>query len=63
MKKRKIYGDEMKFVLQYALVKKLQVLYGNCLFKYPKTKEKALLIKLCIKEKNKQCKQGNSDRA
>lgn len=31
----KIHGYERKGVLQYVLVKQLQVLYGNCLFKYP----------------------------
>lgn len=32
------HGYERKSVLQYVLVKQLQVLYGNCLFKYPDEK-------------------------
>lgn len=36
---KKIYGYEIEVVLKYVLVKELQVLYGNCLFKYPKKKE------------------------
>lgn len=39
---------ETKGFKRYVLVKQLQVLYGNCLFKYPK--EKALLVKLCINQ-------------
>ncbi len=34
----KICGYEMKSILQYVLIKQLQVLYGNRLFKYPKGK-------------------------
>lgn len=49
-------GDsyQSKIVLQYVLVKKLQVFDGNGLFEYPEKKEQAVVIKLCTKNKTKQ---------